>query len=332
MPIRLVAVRTTFVLFAAIHFSTAVSRATAADDADAKVAGERFSIVLLPDTQFYSLNHPETYRKQTEWIREQVKPRNIRFVVHLGDIVHENTEAEWKRADEAQKVLDGVVPYSMVPGNHDMVLEGRRVVRDTSLYNRFFPPSRYKNEKWYGGSMAEESNDNNYCLFEAAGMKFLVLSLEFAPRDEALDWARNVAAKHPDHRVIVATHCYLRPAGRDTSCASGYSVEGNSGEQMWDKLVRRQPNIFLVVSGHFAGTNVQTSANDDGGTVIEMLADYQNLANGGNGWLRVLTFDPAQQRIHVETYSPTLGEVNSSERHTYELEWHQSATPLKKAG
>ncbi|MEX0717876.1 MAG: metallophosphoesterase, partial [Planctomycetaceae bacterium] len=307
-------------------------RAIAEETAAEPSKSEPFSIVLLPDTQFYSLRHPETYRKQTEWIKEQAAERNIRFVIHLGDIVHENTEAEWKRADEAQKVLDGVVPYSLVPGNHDMVLEGRRVIRDTSRYNSVFPPSRYKDEKWYGGSMTEDSNDNNYCLFEAGGMKFIVISLEFAPRDEALGWAGNIAAKHSDRHAIVATHCYLRPAGRDTSCASGYSVEGNSGQEMWDKLIRRQPNIFLVVSGHFAGTNMQTSENDAGGKVIEMLADYQNLANGGNGWLRVLTFDPAKERIRVETYSPTLDEVNPNERHTYGIEWRPSAVPLKKAG
>ena len=60
-----------------------------------------------------------------------------------------------------------------------------------------------------------ETNDNNYCFFEAAGMKFMVVSLEFAPRDEALKWAAGAIERHPDHRVIVATHCYMSPTGRE---------------------------------------------------------------------------------------------------------------------
>ena len=46
------------------------------------------------------------------------------------------------------------------------------------------------------------------------------------------------AKRYPDHRVIVATHCYMRKKGRDTSCATSYKVAGNSGEQIWQKFIR----------------------------------------------------------------------------------------------
>ena len=45
-------------------------------------------------------------------------------------------------------------------------------------------------------------------------MKFLVLTLEFKPRDEALAWANRVAGQHADHRIIVVTHGYLTKDGR----------------------------------------------------------------------------------------------------------------------
>ena len=176
-----------------------------------------------------------------------------------------------------------------------------------------------------------ETYDNNYCFLEAAGMKFRVISLEFAPRDETLEWAAEVARKHADHRIIVATHCYMRPNGRDTRCATDYKVEGNSGEQMWRKLIRKQPNIFLVASGHVLGVGLQESTNDAGGKVIEMLTDYQGLPNGGDGWLRTLRFVPAENKIYVKAYSPLLKETKEDAKHTFTLDYEMTASK-RKAG
>ena len=55
-------------------------------------ASENFSIVLLPDTQNYSEKYPETYVAQAMWIREQATQDNIKFVIHLGDIVQTSTK------------------------------------------------------------------------------------------------------------------------------------------------------------------------------------------------------------------------------------------------
>ena len=296
--------------------AAAPSAITAQDDA----ADASFSVVLLPDTQNYAEKYPDTYVAQTLWIRKQLKADNIKFAIHLGDIVQTSTiKSEWENAHRAMQILDGVVPYSMVPGNHDMVVKDR----NTTLYNQFFSPKRFEDRKWYGGHMGT-TNDNNYCFFEGGGLKFMVISLEFAPRDEALEWAAGVCKKYPDHRVIVATHCYMRPTARDTSCATSYKVAGNSGEQMWQKLVRKQPNIFLVISGHVLGVGLQTSTNDAGGKVLEMLTDYQGLPNGGDGWLRTLKFVPSENKIDVITYSPLLDKYNKAAKETFSIPYRMT--------
>jgi len=280
-----------------------------------------FSVILLPDTQNYAEKFPETYVKQTLWIRQQFKPDNIKFAIHLGDIVQTATdENEWKNAHRAMHILDGVVPYSMVPGNHDMVVKER----NTSLYNKFFSPARYKDRKWYGGHLGE-TNDNNYCYFEHGDLKFMVISLEFAPRDATLKWAAKVCQKHPDHRVIIATHCYMRTDGRDTRCATSYDVAGNSGDEIWEKLIRKQPNIFFVISGHVLGVGLQKSTNDEGGKVVEMLTDYQGLPNGGDGWLRKLRFVPAKNKIYVTTYSPLLDKTNNAANESFSIDYKMTA-------
>lgn len=277
-----------------------------------------FTVVLLPDTQNYAEKFPENYVKQTEWIRARQTPDNVQFVVHLGDIVQNAmVEEEWKNADRAHQVLDGAVPYSMTPGNHDLDLDDdNQLTRGTTLYDQYFGPSRFEGQPWYGGHM-EGSNANNYCLFEASGLKFLVLSLEYAPRSTTIDWAAKVLTAHRDHRAIVATHYYMRQEGR----GKGESLDGYIGDDLWDRLIRKHANIFMVVSGHVSAVFHQTSINDAGGEVYEILCDYQSLPNGGDGWLQTLRFVPAANEIYVDAYSPVLDKTNREPGHTYILKY-----------
>src|SRR4051812_14751447 len=113
---------------------------------------EVFTVVLMPDTQFYNEKYPDTYVQQTLWIRGRVRPDNLKFCIGLGDIVNTaQEEQQWINANHAASVLDGVLPYSVVPGNHDLRAKDKKLTRDTSLYNKYFPASRYEGRKWYGG-------------------------------------------------------------------------------------------------------------------------------------------------------------------------------------
>ncbi len=305
-------------LLAALALSCCVFSVTAAEPAPAG-RDEVFSVVLLPDTQFYSEKYPATFVSQTMWIRERAKADNIKFVVCLGDIVQNaHIEEEWVRAHMSAWILDGVVPYSSVPGNHDLVVKDKVITRDSALFNKYFGPQRFEKEPWYGGHMGQ-TNDNNYCLFRAAGRDFLVLSLEFAPRDESLAWANQICERFPHHNVIVATHSYLNLQGRTTGQAKVDST-ANSGQQMWEKLVCQQPNIFMVACGHVGGVNLLVNQNLFGGQVIEILTDYQNLTEGGQGWLRTMKFVPAENKIYVDAYSPLLKEHNTNPKHTHTID------------
>jgi hypothetical protein len=95
----------------------------------------------------------------------------------------------------------------------------------------------------------------------------------------------------------------------------------NSGQDIWEKLVRKQANIFMVISGHVLGVGTQTSTNDAGMPVHEMLVDYQGLPHGGDGWLRTLRFAPAESKIYVTAYSPVLGQTNTDPKHTFTLDF-----------
>lgn len=286
---------------------------------------EPFTIIVLPDTQLYAQRYPDLFLQQTKWIREQKDALNIAGVIHEGDITNLNSEEEWKVADRAMGTLDGVVPYLMVLGNHD--LPGGGKTRDAALFNKYFGPRRFQGKPWYGGRYAE-GNENAYYYLEAGGSKFLVVCLEFGPRDEVLEWANKIVAQHPDRRTILVTHSYMN--FDDTRVGEGdrhnphvYKVGGNDGEEMWEKLVRRHPNIFLVLSGHILddGAGRLESVGDHGNTVHQVLANYQKREMGGNGRLRIMRFLPAENRIEVSTFSPALNAYETDDQNQFSLEY-----------
>jgi hypothetical protein len=283
-----------------------------------------FSIIVLPDTQCYadtrlafSLKHWKTgdlrknFFKQTEWIKANRETLNIAMVLHVGDIVQSDYDEEWQIADQAFKALDNVVPYCLAVGNHDMGFKPAAsafswpkfaVTRDTS-FNKYFGPARFQGKPWYGGHMGP-GNENSFCLFDAGGMKFLVISLEFKPTDGALKWANRVAAEHADRRGIVLTHAFLDDKGLP-SRELDYGVKGNAGQAVWERFVSPNRNLFLVLCGHEFGERRRAMTGKNGNPVLAISANYED-QHGGEGYLRIMTFAAESNRIDVTTYSPVL--------------------------
>jgi hypothetical protein len=97
----------------------------------------KFTVVVLPDTQHYSDRFPANFHAQTRWIVENQKDRNIAYVMHLGDITHRDTPKEWEVASTAMGHLNNKVPYSISTGNHDY--NGNKFTGRESHFNEYFP-------------------------------------------------------------------------------------------------------------------------------------------------------------------------------------------------
>ena len=146
--------------------------------ASANPSAENFTIVVLPDTQYYPQDYPGVFDNQTKWIVLNENEKNIVFVAHLGDITNRyNAEyPQWQNADNAMSALDNKVPYGLLPGNHDIGPDG-----SAPDYEKYFPASRYEGYSYWGGSYdsisvtSSSPNMNNYQLFSAGGMNFIVL-------------------------------------------------------------------------------------------------------------------------------------------------------------
>ena len=124
---------------------------TVSPDLDLPAAGE-FSLVFLPDTQYYSRESPATFLAQTQWIVAQRARYNIQAVLREGDVVDGNDPQQWANADAAIRVLDAAdMPYLVTIGNHDYDTVSY-ADRRTTGFNAVFSPARYTaHALWQGG-------------------------------------------------------------------------------------------------------------------------------------------------------------------------------------
>ena len=255
-------------------------------------------------------------------------------MLHEGDITDGNVDYQWRNASASMGVLDGVVPYAVVMGNHDMGAGGACDSRE-SLFHTYFPVSRYKTLHTFGGVYDPERLDSSYHLFTAGGLDWLVVAVEYLPRDPILAWANQVVASYPGRRAIVLVHSYVFPDNtlHGSSSDHGWDPENdpiaaglgsiNNGVEMWDKFVRRHPTISFVFSGHFmapGSTGRLIGVGDKGNRVYQMLANYQALENGGNGYMRLVTCDTGRGVVGVRTYSPYLDEYLTDSENQFEFD------------
>jgi Ca2+-binding EF-hand superfamily protein len=309
-----------------------------------------FSLVFIPDLQAYSdirLKITQAVFKiddqrdkmfaQIDWVRTYAEGLNVKMVLQSGDLTQTNFPDEWALSESAMRQLDGVVPYLLCLGNHDMGYEkepppGRFWVsnRRDSLLNEYFPPGRFqKNPLYTYGGNFEGKSENYYLLFEAEGLRFIALSIEFMPRDEVLVWANQVIGANLDRRCLVLTHGYLDCKGERNLRGEMFPIEGNTAQGIWDKLLRLHANIFLVLSGHDYGESRRTDLGIHGNEVHQVMANYQWWENGGMGWLRVLQFYPSEDRIDFKTYSPVLNRFRTSPSSQFSLSYLMTREPAR---
>lgn len=286
-------------------------------------SGAKFTIVGLPDTQFYTEEvqgtnssgggHNGIFKSQTQWIADHRIDSSIAFVVQLGDCVQNgdnppgaDDQIEWKRADTSMKkiefpnvpVIDGI-PYGICVGNHDQGTIGNPDLPSNN-YNSFFGSSRFTGRAYYGGHYGTD-NDNHYELFTAGGIDFIHISIEYYPNgttaslQPVLDWADALLKTYPNRKGILSSHNLL-------TTGNPANFQG-PGQKIYTDL-KDNPNLILMLAGHVAGEGRRTDVFN-GNTIHTIMADYQSgYSNGGNGYLRIMQFLPAQNLLNIRTYSP----------------------------
>lgn len=198
------------------------------------------------------------------------------------------------------ELLNGKVPFSVVPGNHDYDsmwpdskhpqaaqinpkdlstlgvlhsggLDNWRTVfgADTDLF---------KGKSWYVAS--HDGGADSAQIFSAGGYRFLHIGLQFDAPNASLAWAESIIKQYPGLPTIVTTHDYLdTDASRvPNPLIDNHAVdpEDNTPQMVWDKFISQHDQIFLVLCGHEHGENMRVDPNKFGHKVWQVLADYQD--------------------------------------------------------
>ncbi len=245
-----------------------------------------YMIVGIPDTQIVARYDTQKFYASMDYLAQNAKEQKMAFALQVGDLSDDGTSDQlFQIAKNGYSKLDGILPYSFVQGNHDyddQAADGRLSVK----YNTYFPYSKYSQNDHFGGAYIAGSMENYYVKYNIGGVKYLVLCLEFGPRMSVIRWAGRVCEAHPDHRVIVTTHAYVDPDGSIMDANARYSPtsyfkKGNAGQttgtQLWEGLISRYSNIFMVFSGHNSSDDVvvRTDTGINGNKITSLLIDAQ---------------------------------------------------------
>ena len=319
-----------------------------------------FSMIFLSDPQSYSkfgLNQP-LFELQTAWTALVRNRLNVKAALISGDFVEQNdkddpyvngridasaqnqmdqrngdqtSQQQWESVSRALERLDNVLPYVPCQGNHDcgpLAAEDRR----SEMPKYIYPERNMMNENHlvdmctnYQGKKTMENSAFEFHTDTWGDL--LVIGFEFAPRDEVLNWTKQLieSDKYKNHRVIIFTHSFLNEEGEQYT-TEGYTLQPrNWAKDVWNKLIYNSKNIVMVLCGHAGSPTTMKSTVDatdysctvsfrtdtaaDGREIPQMMfnaqcADGSWYGNGGDGWIRILEFKPDGQTIGVKTFSP----------------------------
>src|SRR5947207_2378072 len=237
-----------------------------------------FSIVLFPDTQYYSGQNSYVFRDQANWVVANRSRLNIKMVIGMGDIIdgggypidgHGNVsgtcakappstwQTQWQHAQAAVNILTNHgMYYQPTIGNHDYDCEADRPQpRGTTNYFHYFGTGTVHPTAY----ILDESGNrtpNFYKIMTIGSTSYMILSLELFPRGSILS-AANKLISNFSGPVIVATHAYLSNPYRPIQILSDFQGQGHNG--------------FF-----------------------------------GYGYLRILTVSPSKKTVTVFTYSPSI--------------------------
>ncbi len=264
----------------------------------------------------------------------------------------ETQNIEIPKAIEGYRLISNAnIPFGVAPGNHDYdavwsvagfppnMTKARRDLTDTvedlglvhvgglDNFRIAFGSDTdfFRDKDWYvsgyrgGGSSAQ--------IFSAGGYRFLHFAFEMQAGDDVLAWAQDIIGSNPGLPTLISTHDYLNQKGERKPApildlALGDPVGNNNAEALWRKFVRKNEQIFMVLSGHHIGQAIRIDENESGYKVYQILADYQERGQVGidagqplgrrgrplgigDGWVREMTFylSADKPRIDVKTYS-----------------------------
>lgn len=250
-----------------------------------------------------------------KYIAETAEERKLEHVFVLGDITEvgywndynmvnlaknwPTVTEEWQMAQKAIFQLNGKVKYNLCRGNHDdyMMDDYFNVPEYTDQFKGEGGFFTEKNATYPGGGRNKEKNPtgavywsattgvhdetivNSYRTMEIYGTKYLFITIDYNPSKAVADWVDQTLAKYPDHRAIITTHSYIEDEGEFVCETTSVAYHNEyQPEVLWEKVLSKHANVFMIVCGHAVGANVPIytmNIGDNGNRVYQFLINPQ---------------------------------------------------------
>lgn len=300
----------------------------------------------------------DVWQHYSAWMDEGHTARGFGWLPNAGSTVAQSPKVttrgfEIPAAAMAMDIIDGALPFSIVPGNHDYDALwtspqdpprpednylGTRHVGGLSGYLSVFSDQShlFKGKPWYVAS--NDNGADSAQVFTAGQCKFLHIGLQFQAPDASLEWASRIIAQNPGLPTIITTHHFLGRNGKRFEYASPIAARDpidNDAEMIWNDFISQHDQIFMVLSGHVSGQGYSSATNRAGNPVHQIMSDYQSRGQSaidagvgyralGDGWMRLMKFnlDGDRPQVHVRTYS-THYNTYSTDLTTY-AEWYKA--------
>lgn len=280
------------------------------------LSSSSYNIVFLPDIQNTTEFRPEVLYTAGKWLNENKNTVKPAAIVSLGDIVNTYSDKkQWDNARNFYSILEeGEYPILQQPGNHDY--------GDTYYLDYFGPNSEFGKRQAERGVTYSPSGYSSYLLFDGGSYKYFVINISMYHIDDEDEraWLEESLSNHKNYPTIVTSHSF-----QDCDAAKPDAVVlSDLGKSIWD-IVKKNNQVFLMISGHHHGAGEEVLKNDFGNSVYSILADYQFSYNGGNAFFKFAEFDEAHNKIRFSTFSPYAATLKYEERTFFDVNYMTGA-------
>ena len=282
-----------------------------------------------------------------DWIAANAEDQKIKHVFTLGDLTEFSSEndpnlsyaardpetsnasgdSEWILVKEAISQLDGVVPYSVVRGNHD----------DYQI-DAFFNYEAYTSN--FDGFYREETGTykdsitNAYRLVELGDQKFIFISLDFNPTRAVVSWMDELLTRYSDHKAIITMHSFINTKHELTNITSLQTVlvaggyNGAAPDWMWKNCLKNHDNVIMTVCGHLDGRNTHfvMMEGDNGNQIANILVNPQlyDKNTQPTGMIFLMRFYNGGTTVKTEYYSTFLDMYKVGSHYAWNIETGES--------
>ena len=278
-----------------------------------------YSIALIGDQQIITGYNPDQLHYFGDWFLDNYKEQKLGYILNVGDMTNFNKDEEWPVIRDEYARYDGIIPYALVRGDHDILAKDRTSAgqsnedgQNLKMFTDTFTGTAYADtiEGW----CEDLTNSYRTATLGTRNTKYLIITIDKNASPEVRAWAKGVIEAHPDHRVIITTHCYLSCNGTHyrvgdestTDPVSGrYKVNGDT---LFNELVKPYDNVDFFISGHVYSRRVvwAKTVSDTGNVCNEINVNPQGPGldrEGTCGLVAMLYFSEDGEDVQVRYYS-----------------------------